>query len=303
MDRRHGADAAALSAPASRPGATPRGRRRRLAAGRRLHVRRPGGVRAARAPPRMPAAIPDAARSARTSRGPSDADEPTGAIDLARRTTTDRRRRPPRGEPAEDGRGRRRARRRRGRRTATDGGHGGGVIVAGLSLVVQRLLRRLLRAYDPWLGWYPTYDTTALRRQTMTTGALRLKVKPVRRVCLRRRLLRRPRRRFRRRVPAAASRTGTAPHRDPRGGVRDLSFDVMIEPDHTTTYRGDLIRNAVDGFIRARPRPVPPPHVTSTSALPPPSRARPADATPGASTMVLITIAKLTMQKSAGAQG
>ena len=29
----------------------------------------------------------------------------------------------------------------------------------------------------------------------------------------------------------------------------------------------------------------------------------PAEATPGASTMVLMTIAKLTMQKSAGAQG
>ncbi len=79
----------------------------------------------------------------------------------------------------------------------------------------------------------------------------------------------------------------------------------MIQPDQTTTYRGEIairrmrVRSvfvllAHVPFLRRTYQ-----YIGTPAAI----TSRPADATPGASTMVLITMAKLTMQKSAGAQG
>ena len=95
-------------------------------------------------------------------------------------------------------------------------------------------------AYDPWLGWYPTYDTTSSGSDI--EGALRLKVKPAEAsvyvdgyyvgvvdefdgVFQRLRL-----------EPGPHHLEIRLPEHD------DLSFDVMIQPDQTTTYRGEMAR-------------------------------------------------------------
>jgi hypothetical protein len=96
-------------------------------------------------------------------------------------------------------------------------------------------------AYDPWVGWYPTYDTAGAGGGD-SEGALRLKVKPVEAsvyvdgyyvgvvddfdgVFQRLRL-----------EPGAHHIEIQAPALEP------LSFDVLIQPGHTTTYRGELVR-------------------------------------------------------------
>jgi hypothetical protein len=121
------------------------------------------------------------------------------------------------------------------------GGHGGGVIVAGYPWWSSGYYGGYY-AYDPWLGWYPTYDTTGSAGND-ATGAVRLKVKPVEAS-----------------VYVDGYYVGVV---DDFDGVfqrlrlepgphhleirlaeyDDLSVDVMIHPDHTTTYHGDLIRN------------------------------------------------------------
>jgi hypothetical protein len=119
------------------------------------------------------------------------------------------------------------------------GGHGdGGVIVAGYPWWSSGFYGGYY-AYDPWLGWYPTYDTTSSTGSD-SAGAVRLKVKP-----------------------EEASvyvdgyyvglvddfdgvfqrlRLEPGPHHlEIRlADYDDLSFDVMIHPDHTTTYRGQM---------------------------------------------------------------
>ena len=123
-----------------------------------------------------------------------------------------------------------------------DHGHGnGGVIVAGYPWWSSGYYGGYY-AYDPWLGWYPTYDTASSAGND-ATGAVRLKVKPVEAS-----------------VYVDGYYVGVV---DDFDGVfqrlrlepgphhleirlaeyDDLSVDVMIHPDHTTTYHGDLIRN------------------------------------------------------------
>ena len=95
-------------------------------------------------------------------------------------------------------------------------------------------------AYDPWFGWYPTYGSSSVDFDE--DGALKLKVKP---------------------AEAAVYVDGyyvgivddfdglfqrlplePGPHRiEIRAPeYQPLSFDVMIEPDHTTTFRGELVK-------------------------------------------------------------
>ena len=111
-----------------------------------------------------------------------------------------------------------------------------------LSLVEQRLLRRLLRVRHPWLGWYPTYDPVSSGGGRDVTGAVRLKVKPedasvyvdgyyvglvddfdgaFQRLHL---------------EPGQHHMEVRLPDYD------DLSFDVLIQPGQTTTYHGTMHR-------------------------------------------------------------
>lgn len=119
------------------------------------------------------------------------------------------------------------------------GGHGHGGIIAGGYPWWSSGYYGGYYAYDPWLGWYPTYDTTnAGHAGSDIEGALRLKVKPVEAsvyvdgyyagvvddfdgVFQRLQL-----------EPGPHHLEIRLPEHD------DLSFDVMIQPDHTTTYRG-----------------------------------------------------------------
>jgi hypothetical protein len=97
-------------------------------------------------------------------------------------------------------------------------------------------------AYDPWFGWYPT-DGSSSAFYDDDDGALRLKVKPVDATVY---------------VDGyyvgvvddfdgvfQRLRLESGPHRiEIRApGYETLSFDVLIEPDHTTTYRGDLVKS------------------------------------------------------------
>ena len=70
------------------------------------------------------------------------------------------------------------------------------------------------------------------------------------------------------------------------GGFAPWEFDVRIDADHTFSPLPLVV-----AFTHQ--------YIGTPAAITP----RPADATPGASTIVLITIAKPTIQKSAGAQG
>ena len=120
------------------------------------------------------------------------------------------------------------------------GGHGNGGVIAGGYPWWSSGYYGGYYAYDPGFGWYPTYDTTSA--DSGDDGALRLKVKPVEAsvyvdgyyvgvvdefdgVFQRLRL-----------EPGPHHLEIRLPEYD------DLSFDVMIQPDHTTTYRGDLIK-------------------------------------------------------------
>jgi hypothetical protein len=95
-------------------------------------------------------------------------------------------------------------------------------------------------AYDPWFGWYPTYGSASIDEDG--DGALRLKVKP---------------------ADASVYVDGyyvgivddfdgvfqrlhleSGAHRiEIRAPEYEtLSFDVLIEADHTTTYKGELTK-------------------------------------------------------------
>ena len=97
-------------------------------------------------------------------------------------------------------------------------------------------------AYDPWFGWYPT-DGSSSAFYDDDDGALRLKVKPVDATVYVDGYY----------VGAVDDFDGvyqrlrleSGPHRiEIRSpGYETLSFDVLIEPDHTTTYRGDLVKS------------------------------------------------------------
>jgi PEGA domain len=92
-------------------------------------------------------------------------------------------------------------------------------------------------AYDPWYGWYPTGASSS-----DDEGSLRLKVKPAEAS-----------------VYVDGDYAGvvddfdgvfqrlhieSGPHRiEIRApGYETLTFDVQIEPDHTTTYRGEMVK-------------------------------------------------------------
>ena len=94
--------------------------------------------------------------------------------------------------------------------------------------------------YDPWYGWYPTYAPASYTYGY--EGSLRLKVKP-------------------RNAEVFVDgyyvgivddfdgifqrlHLDAGPHRiEIRApGYETLSFDVRIDPDHTTTYRGELAK-------------------------------------------------------------
>jgi hypothetical protein len=223
----------ALSAPAT--------------AGAQRHAPAGGGSQPVAAPRSAPAPAPAPATNAghdsgrgqerATSRGPSDKSDrsdQSGASNDNGSTGRSRGNLPRTGEAA--------------RRTSPPrppdgdhGGHGGGVIVAGYPWWSSGYYGGYY-AYDPWLGWYPTYDTTGSAGSD-ATGAVRLKVKPVEAS-----------------VYVDGYYVGVV---DDFDGVfqrlrlepgphhleirlaeyDDLSVDVMIHPDHTTTYHGDLIRN------------------------------------------------------------
>jgi hypothetical protein len=97
-------------------------------------------------------------------------------------------------------------------------------------------------AYDPWFGWYPTNGSSSAFYDD-DDGALRLKVKPVDATVYVDGYY----------VGAVDDFDGvfqrlrleSGPHRiEIRApGYETLSFDVLIEPDHTTTYRGDLVKS------------------------------------------------------------
>ena len=63
----------------------------------------------------------------------------------------------------------------------------------------------------------------------------------------RRRLLRRHRERLRRRVPAPEPRGRSAPDRDREPGLQPITFDVMVQPGRTITFRAD-------GYVTGRRR-------------------------------------------------
>jgi hypothetical protein len=117
------------------------------------------------------------------------------------------------------------------------GGHGHGGGVAGYPWWSSGYYGGYY-AYDPGFGWYPTYDPVSSGGASDVTGAVRLKVKPVDAsvyvdgyyvgtvddfdgVFQRLRL-----------EPGQHHMEIRLPDYD------DLSFDVLIQPDQTTTYHG-----------------------------------------------------------------
>jgi hypothetical protein len=103
-------------------------------------------------------------------------------------------------------------------------------------------------AYDPWYGWYPAYAPPSSSYDD--EGSLRLKVKP---------------------SEASVYVDGyyvgivddfdgifqrlhieTGPHRIEirLPGYETLTFDVRIDPDHTTTYRGELEKRQTENGER-----------------------------------------------------
>jgi hypothetical protein len=111
--------------------------------------------------------------------------------------------------------------------------YGGGAVIGGY-------YDGYLGAYDPWYGWFPAYGPS-YSTVSGYDGALRLKVKPVEATVyvdgyyvgvvddfdgIFQRL-----------------RLDAGPHhieiRAPR--YETLTFDVRIEPDQTTTYRGQML--------------------------------------------------------------
>ena len=236
MDRQRGTGVRApqSSAPPSamRPRAEARGPRRGstfIAAHRLRH------------PHRMPGAMPDTARSVRRRAGRARRPTtPTRAISRQHRTTTDptsaARRRGNQPQTGQAAARRVAAAERRARRPRPRRGNR-----CRLSLVEQRLLRRLLRV-RPVARLVSDVRPGQFRRWTRRHGGGTAEGQAGGRVCLRGRLLRRPRGRFRRRLPAAPPRAGAAPHGIRLPDYDDLSFDVLIQPDQTTTYHGTMHR-------------------------------------------------------------
>ncbi len=211
MDRRRGAGCCALSAPASAPAPSATRLPAEARSRPRLHVRRRHPLRAGTATECRPRfrtrpGARDVARPASRQADRSDqsgasndngSTSPAGAGATCRKTGEAAARTSPPRPPDGD-----------------HGGHGhGGVIVAGYPWWSSGYYGGYY-AYDPWLGWYPTYDTTSSGGERCN-GRGAPEGQAGGSVCLRGRLLRRRRGRFRRRLPAAPPRTGTAPSGNP----------------------------------------------------------------------------------------
>ena len=304
MDRRRGADAGPVDNIRSSccPVPAPRACRRRLAAGRGSTFGTSPGARAGtgrRAPATNSGRDSGRGQERATSRGPSDKGDQSRTSNDNGSTEAGRRRGnlPKTGEAAA--------------RTSPPphgehGGHGnGGVIVAGYPWWSSGFYGGYY-AYDPWLGWYPTYDTTgsAGGPGSDDAGAVRLKVKPVEAsvyvdgyyvgvvddfdgVFQRLRLEPGP---HHLEIRLAEYDDSVVRRADPPGAHHNVSR----RPDQTPVASGFSPDAFHFPFLRRTYQ-----YIGTPAAI----TSRPADATPGASTMVLITIAKLTMQKSAGAQG
>ena len=120
------------------------------------------------------------------------------------------------------------------------GGHGGGVV--GYPWWYGGTYYGYY-AYDPWFGWYPSYDPGPSASATSDDGALKLKVKPSEAT-----------------VYVDGYYVGVVdefdglfqelklvagPHHVEilAPEFETLSFDVLIQPDHTLTYRGEMTRS------------------------------------------------------------